>query len=61
MRTGWVSNGGKWYYMDANGVMQTGWLQNGGSWYYLDGDGVMQTGSPERLTGYLIPSLRMAC
>ena len=21
MQTGWVSVGGKWYYMDANGVM----------------------------------------
>lgn len=39
--TGWQSVRGKWYYMDADGVMQTGWINDGTTWYYLYTDGSM--------------------
>lgn len=39
--TGWQSVRGKWYYMDADGVMQTGWINDGTTWYYLNSDGSM--------------------
>lgn len=39
--SGWKLVGGKWYYMDPNGVMQTGWLQDNGKWYYLWSNGEM--------------------
>ena len=43
--SGWVRDGGQWYYLDpATKVMATGWLANGGSWYYLTGSGVMAIG-----------------
>ena len=41
---GWVKNNNKWYYYNANGVMQTGWVKVSGKWYYMNGSGVMQTG-----------------
>jgi glucan-binding YG repeat protein len=46
----WVSDGGEWYYMDANGFMLDGWMQDSdGNWYFLsqnhDGTfGAMVTG-----------------
>ncbi len=42
--TGWVKDGGSWYYLNSDGVMQTGWVKVAGSWYYMNGSGVMQTG-----------------
>ena len=36
MKTGWLWNGGHWYYLNPNGDMKTGWLWNGGHWYYLN-------------------------
>ena len=42
--TGWLRDGGYWYYMNQYGVMQTGWLQEGSVWYYLKPDGQMVTG-----------------
>ena len=44
MRTGWLSDGGSWYYLHANGVMAIGWVADGGSWYYLNASGAMVTG-----------------
>ena len=41
--TGWVQQGGKWYYK-SNGTNLTGWQQIGGKWYYFNTSGVMQTG-----------------
>ena len=35
MQTGWVSSGGKWYYLDSKGAMQTGWITINGIWYLL--------------------------
>lgn len=42
---GWVSDNGKWYYLDKNdGVMETGSIQIDRCWYYLDKSGAMYTG-----------------
>lgn len=40
----WVFADGKWYYLDAAGVMQTGWQQIDDTWYYLWPNGSMATG-----------------
>ncbi len=44
--TGWLNDGGKWYYLDRNNNcrMATGWLKISGVWFYFDSSGVMQTG-----------------
>ncbi len=43
--SGWVQDGGQWYYLDpASHVMATGWVADGGSWYYLTGNGAMAIG-----------------
>ncbi len=43
--SGWVRDGGYWYYLDpSTKVMATGWLSDGGSWYYLTGSGAMAIG-----------------
>ncbi len=44
MATGWVADGGSWYYLTGSGAMVTGWVRDGGSWYYLTGSGAMATG-----------------
>ena len=44
MKTGWVADGGSWYYLTASGAMATGWVRDGGSWYYLKDSGAMHTG-----------------
>ena len=44
MKTGWVTDGGKKYYLTAGGAMKTGWLQLGGKKYYLTSSGAMKTG-----------------
>ncbi|WP_430066999.1 C39 family peptidase [Neobacillus sp. NRS-1170] len=42
--TGWVQEGGLWYYFGTNGEKQTGWITDNGQAYYLDQSGVMKTG-----------------
>ena len=43
--SGWVKDGGQWYYLDpASRVMATGWVADRGSWYYLTGNGAMAIG-----------------
>ena len=43
--SGWVRDGGQWYYLDPSSkVMKTGWLADGGSWYYLTASGAMAIG-----------------
>ena len=43
--SGWVKDGGSWYYLDpATKVMATGWVADRGSWYYLTGNGAMAIG-----------------
>ena len=46
MRTGWVSSGGKKYYMTADGSMRTrpGWMKTGGKLYFLESGGAVHTG-----------------
>ena len=44
MKTGWVADGGSWYYLTGSGAMATGWVRDGGSWYYLKDSGAMHTG-----------------
>ena len=46
MRTGWVSDGGTWYYYASSGrMLKSAWLASGSSWYYLGSDGAMVTGN----------------
>ena len=42
--TGWKQVDGKWYFLNAEGVMQKWWVKDNGTWYYLNGSGEMQTG-----------------
>ena len=45
LASGWIRDGGQWYYLDpATKVMATGWVADGGSWYYLTASGAMATG-----------------
>ncbi len=44
MATGWLAQGGTWYYLGADGAMRTGWAQVNGSWYYFNASGAMVTG-----------------
>ena len=41
---GWKQVDGKWFFFNAEGVMQKWWVQDNGTWYYLNGAGEMQTG-----------------
>lgn len=42
MKTGWLKQGGAWYYLKGSGAMATGWQKASGKWYYLAGSGAMQ-------------------
>ena len=44
MKTGWIKEYGKWYYLDDSGAMKTGLQTIGGNEYYLSTSGAMQTG-----------------
>ena len=45
MRSAWISDLGKWYYLGEDGSMATGWQLIGGKWYYFTpGGGAMKTG-----------------
>ena len=45
MHTDWLSFDGKWYFLNASGVLvKNAWFQLGSYWYHSDSDGVMQTG-----------------
>lgn len=49
MKTGWLHDGDKWYYLRPNeggpqGSMATGWLSIDGKKYYLNASGIMVTG-----------------
>ena len=40
MRTGWVLDGGQWYYLNRpSGAMTTGWLRIWGTWYHFADNG----------------------
>lgn len=36
MVTGWVYEGGRWFYYGPSGGQASGWVHVAGSWYYLD-------------------------
>ena len=42
--SGWKQVDGKWFFFNAEGVMQKWWVKDGNTWYYLNGNGDMQTG-----------------
>lgn len=43
--TGWLSENGKWYFLDRETCyMRTGWVQDNGKWYYCYDDGSMHPG-----------------
>ncbi|NFI96013.1 cell wall-binding protein [Clostridium botulinum] len=42
---GWYQDGGNWYYLNDEGIMQIGWIKDkDGRWYYLDSNGAMKIG-----------------
>ena len=42
LKTGWKNIDGKWYYLDADGVVQTSkWIRTNNKWYYVNVDGEM--------------------
>ena len=43
LRTGWMNQNNKWYYLGLNGVMQKGWLYLNNKWYYFTPEGEMVT------------------
>jgi glucan-binding YG repeat protein/murein tripeptide amidase MpaA len=43
MVTGWISYGGKRYYLDRSGAMAVGWVSLSGKWYYMESTGAMLT------------------
>ena len=43
MKTGWLSEGGAWYFLNNSGAMATGWIWDN-AWYYLRQNGAMATG-----------------
>ena len=42
--TGWIEDGGKYYYRNDDGSWATGWIEDGNKWYHLDKNGAMETG-----------------
>ena len=44
VKSSWCKVGGKWYYLNDNGIMATGWVKNEGSYYYVGQLGNMHTG-----------------
>ena len=43
-KSGWITRGGKRYYLNPDGAEQTGWKKIGGKKYYFGAQGAMQTG-----------------
>ncbi|MDR3597604.1 cellulase family glycosylhydrolase [Clostridium sp.] len=54
MKTGWILDGGNWYYLRNNGYMATGWIKDGETWYYCNADGSMITNTT--IDGYQLGS-----
>lgn len=44
VKSSWCKVGGKWYYLNDNGIMATGWVKIEGSYYYVGQWGNMHTG-----------------
>ena len=43
-KSGWVQEGGSWYWYEAGEKARSKWVLDGGYWYYLGPDGRMLTG-----------------
>ena len=58
MVTGWVYEGGRWFYYGPSGGQASGWVRVAGSWYYLDPlSGAMASGwTKVRDTWYYLSS-----
>ena len=58
MVTGWVYEGGRWFYYGPSGGQVSGWVRVAGSWYYLDPlSGAMASGwTKVRDTWYYLSS-----
>ena len=52
MKTGWLKQGGSWYYLDGSGAMKTGWFQVDGKWYYAYSSGVLAVSTT--INGYTV-------
>lgn len=45
MHTGWLDEGGKWYYLKpSSGAMATGWFKVNSDWYFAEKSGAMRLG-----------------
>jgi len=42
MVTGWVKDGGSWYYLSPSGAMVTGWAIVDGRWSLFSSSGVWE-------------------
>jgi len=40
--SGWKQVDGKWFFFNAEGVMQKWWVKDGNTWYYLKNSGAMK-------------------
>ena len=53
MQTGWLQDGGKWYYLENSGAMKASqWFQVDGKWYYVDGSGALAVNTT--VNGYTV-------
>lgn len=43
-RNEWVNVSGKWYKLNAEGIMESGWILENGVWYHCGTDGAMDMG-----------------
>jgi hypothetical protein len=44
IKTGWLNDGDKFYYLKDDGNMATGWIKVNNNWYYMSESGSMKTG-----------------
>ena len=52
MKTGWLKQGGIWYYLDNSGAMKTCWFQVDGKWYYAYSSGALAVSTT--INGYTV-------
>ena len=52
MKTGWLKQGGTWYYLDGSGAMKTGWFKVDGKWYYAYSSGALAVSTT--INGYKV-------
>ena len=52
MKTGWLNQGGSWYYLTDSGSMKTGWDQVNTKWYYSYSSGVLAVSTT--VDGYIV-------